>query len=226
MDTVILIPAYKPDEALVATVTELSEKGYDILVVDDGSGKDYQRIFRAVVPLATVLRKKENHGKGAALKSGFDYLIKHRPDCRFVITADADGQHKTTDIVRMDAYLHEFGGFVIGSREFVGAVPLRSKFGNSVTREVFALVSGTRVGDTQTGLRGFETALLPWLISVPGERYEYEMNILLDAAARRIPICEIPIETLYEAGNPSSHFDPIKDSIKIYRCIANYLFKR
>lgn len=226
MDTIILIPAYKPDEALISTVAELREMGYDLVIVDDGGGEEYYKIFRSVVPFATVLRKKTNHGKGAALKSGFQFIQRNCPDCRYIITADADGQHRPADIARIDAYLHEFGGFVIGAREFVGNVPVRSLLGNTLTREVFAAVSGVHVEDTQTGLRGFETTLCPWLLSIPGNRYEYEMNMLLDAAKRKIPIGEIPIETVYEQGNPSSHFDPVKDSVKIYRCILNYALHR
>lgn len=222
MDTIILIPAYKPDQALIETAAELRTMGYELLIVDDGSGEAYADIFRRVSALGTVLRKRVNHGKGAALKSGFHYILNKRPDCRFVITADADGQHKPDDIARVDAFLHEFGGFVIGSREFVGDVPARSMFGNTITRGVFAAVSGVRVNDTQTGLRGFEVSLCPWLLSIPGDRYEYEMNMLLDAAKQGIAIGEIPIRTVYEEGNPSSHFNPIKDSAKIYRCIFNY----
>ncbi len=222
MDTIVLIPAYKPDEALIETAIHLKEMGYDLVIVDDGGGEAYTGIFRRVSAYGTVLRKKVNHGKGAALKSGFHYIQNKRPDCRFVITADADGQHKPDDIARVDAFLHEFGGFVIGSRKFEGDVPARSMFGNTITRGVFSAVSGVRVNDTQTGLRGFETTLIPWLLSIPGDRYEYEMNMLLDAAKHGIPIGEIDIRTVYEEGNPSSHFNPIKDSAKIYRCIFNY----
>lgn len=222
MDTIVLIPAYKPDAALINTAAELKTRGYELVIVDDGSGEGYTEIFRRASAFGKILRKKVNHGKGAALKSGFCYITQKRPDCRFVITADADGQHKTADIARVDAFLHEFGGLVIGSRKFVGDVPARSMFGNTLTRGVFAAVSGVRVNDTQTGLRGFETALIPWLLSIPGDRYEYEMNMLLDAAKKGIPIGEVEIETVYENDNASSHFNPIKDSAKIYRCIFNY----
>lgn len=222
MDTIVLIPAYQPDRALVETAAGLREKGFRILIVDDGSGESYTEIFRAASAYGTVLRKKVNHGKGAALKSGFHYIQNKRPDCKYVITADADGQHRPEDVGRVSDFLHEFGGFVIGSRQFVGNVPARSMFGNTLTRSVFAAVSGVHVGDTQTGLRGFEVSLIPWLLSVPGERYEYEMNMLLDAAKKGVPIGEVEIQTVYEDGNASSHFDPIRDSVKIYRCIFRY----
>lgn len=222
MDTIVLIPAYQPDQALIDTAAGLRERGFHVLIVDDGSGESYTGIFRKASAFGTILRKKVNHGKGAALKSGFHYIQNRRPDCKFVITADADGQHKPEDVARVSDFLHEYGGLVIGSRQFLGDVPARSLFGNTITRSVFAAVSGVRVGDTQTGLRGFGVRLIPWLLTVPGERYEYEMNMLLDAARRKIPIAEVEIQTVYEAGNSSSHFDPVKDSVKIYRCIFRY----
>ena len=225
MKTVVLIPAYKPDEALIKTVIELHSYGYMLMVVDDGGGSDYDDIFNLVKQFATVLRKKENHGKGAALKTGFRYILNKMPEADYIITADADGQHKPYDISRVDAKLHEGSQFVLGSREFVGDVPIRSKIGNTITRAVFSAVSGVNVYDTQTGLRGFSRSLLEWLISVPGHRYEYEMYMLLDAAKNKIKIDEIPIETVYEKGNPSSHFNPIKDSAKIYKAIFSYALK-
>lgn len=224
MDTVVLIPAYKPDHALVKTVVELYSLGYRLVVVDDGGGEAYDPVFALVSRFAVILRKKQNHGKGAALKSGFGYIQKNMPDVRYVITADADGQHKPADIAKVDAALHEGDPFVIGSREFVGDVPARSLIGNKITCAVFAAVSHVKVGDTQTGLRGFSCDLLAWLCDVPGYRYEYEMNMLLDAAKRGIEIREVTIETVYENGNSSSHFDPFKDSAKIYKCIFSYAF--
>ena len=116
---------------------------------------------------------------------------------------------------------------MIGSRAFVGEVPLRSRFGNTVTRGVYHLVSGVKVQDTQTGLRGFDRSLLEWLLSIPGERYEYEMNVLMSAARDKIQIGEVPIETVYEGKNESSHFRPIHDSVKIYKEIFRFaIFNR
>lgn len=226
MDTLVLIPAYKPDEALIGAVVDLYSKGYRILVVDDGGGSAYDPIFKLVSRFAIILRKKQNHGKGAALKSGFRYIRENMPDVEYIITADADGQHKPSDIAKVDAALHDGKPFVIGSREFVGEVPIRSLLGNKITRAVFAAVSHVRVADTQTGLRGFSRELLDWLCDVPGYRYEYEMNMLLDAAKNKIDISEVIIETVYEKGNPSSHFDPVKDSAKIYKCIFNYALNK
>lgn len=227
MDTIVLIPAYQPDERLISTLKALAERRFGLLVVDDGSGSDYDHIFIEASKYARIVRYLPNRGKGSALKRGIRCVLKCFPNCRYLITADADGQHAPTDIARLSDKLAEGKSrFIIGSREFVGEVPFRSRFGNSLTRKVYALVSGVRVRDTQTGLRGFDASVFDWLLSIDGERYEYEMNVLMSAARDKICIDELPIETIYENDNSSSHFDPIKDSVKIYKEIIKFAIFR
>lgn len=224
METIVLIPAYQPDKALIKVVKELVERYLGVLVVDDGSGSDYDAVFIEAGKYARIVRYSDNRGKGSALKQGIRCIRKCFPECRYVITADADGQHAPNDIVRLSRKLTESGAqMVIGSRRFVGNVPFRSRLGNGVTRFVYALVSGVKVEDTQTGLRGFDASILEWLLQIPGDRYEYEMNVLLSAPRAKIQIDELPIQTIYEKGNRSSHFDPIKDSLKIYKEIFKFV---
>lgn len=227
MDTIVLIPAYQPDEKLLSTLKALDALNFGLVVVDDGSGKDYDEVFIQAGKYARVIRYAVNRGKGGALKQGIRCIRKCFPNCRYLITADADGQHSPSDIANLSKRLMESERrFVIGSRAFVGEVPLRSRFGNSLTRHVFTLVSGVRVQDTQTGLRGFDRSVFDWLLSIPGDRYEYEMNVLMSAARDQIEIDEIPIQTIYENDNSTSHFDPIKDSIKIYKEILKFAIFR
>lgn len=221
-DTVVLIPAYKPNEKLIDTLRQLSDNEYTLMVVDDGSGIEYDQIFIEAAKFARVIRYGVNRGKGGALKQGMRCMKKCFPDTRYFITADADGQHKPEDIQKVSDYLYENGGFVIGSRQFVGDVPLRSRFGNTITRGVYHIVSGVRVQDTQTGLRGFEFGMIDWLLQIPGTRYEYEMNVLMSAARDQIGIGEVSIETIYEDNNEGSHFRPLQDSVKIYREIFKF----
>lgn len=223
METIVLIPAYQPDKILIAIAEALTERGLGVLIVDDGSGSDYDAVFIEAGKYARIVRYPCNRGKGGALKQGIRCIQKCFPDCRYLITADADGQHAIADIIRLSQRLKACGSdMVIGSREFVGEVPLRSRFGNNVTRYVYALVSGVKVADTQTGLRGFDASVIDWLLRIPGERYEYEMNVLMSAARDKIKIDELPIKTIYENDNRSSHFDPIKDSVKIYKEIFKF----
>ena len=214
-----------------------------IIVVDDGSGPDYATIFDEARSFATVLTHKENRGKGAALKTGLSYIektyidkpcsenscsgespIKKRfdPDA-VIVTMDADGQHRVADAIKICATARTHpDALVLGGRRFTGRIPLRSRFGNAMTRLVYRLSTGLKVYDTQTGLRAFHQDLLPRMLGIPGERYEYEMNVLLDLAKARTPIIEEEIETIYPDNNSSSHFDTVRDSLRVYREILRF----
>lgn len=213
----ILIPAYEPDERLLALIGELQANGSDhIVIVDDGSGERYRSLFNAAQAAGcTVLAHQTNQGKGRALKTGFDYL-RRQGLASCVVCADSDGQHLPRDIAKVaQAVRGHQGRIVLGSRQFAGSVPLRSRFGNSATRMAYAYTTGTPVQDTQTGLRGYSPDLLDWLCDVPGERFEYEMNMLLEAPRAGYELHEVPINTVYLDGNKSSHFRPIADSAKV-----------
>lgn len=219
MSTVILIPAYKPSEALLTLLRELSEQKQTVLVVNDGSDESYNDIFKQAEQYATVLHQHPNGGKGATLKKGIRYVKDTLPDCNGIITADADGQHTVADILALSQKLGETGGFIIGARKFTGKVPFRSRFGNSLTKLVFLVAAGRKCTDTQTGLRAFSRDLFDFMLNVKGDRYEYEMNVLMQSAQSGIATHEVPIATIYEDDNSSSHFDPIKDSYRIYKTI-------
>lgn len=218
MKHIVLIPAYQPDEALFQLVATLRLCGLTVIVVDDGSGEDYARVFRSCGEHAVILRHAENRGKGAALKTGLAYIQKEFPAPYAVVTADADGQHAPEDILRVvSAAEGAPDALTLGSRTMRGKIPLRSLLGNAVTRAVFRLSTGTAVYDTQTGLRAFTAQSLERMLQIPGERYEYEMNVLLQWAKEGRPITELEIETIYQNGNRSSHFHTVRDSYRIYR---------
>lgn len=228
----LLIPAYKPDDRLPPYVAALKEAGVGkIVIVDDGSGESFQPLFQQIPQddVTVILSYTPNGGKGHALKTGMQYLLDHCPDQKYIITADSDGQHTVTDVLRMVEALHENDqGLLLGSRDFSRNnknVPARSRFGNRTTTVVFKLFYGQWVEDTQTGLRGFERSLLPTMVKVRGERYEYEMNMLIDCAQMKIPLRALPIETVYENNNEGSHFRPFQDSVRIYSVILGSFLK-
>lgn len=213
---IALIPAYKPDAGLLQLLKLLKETAFSIILVDDGSGEAYNDIFHAAAAYATLLSHPINQGKGAALKTGLTYIQTHYKHA-VIVTMDADGQHTVPDA---ETIVKEAGNhnntLILGSRKLKKTAPLRSRFGNAATRLVFRLTTGISVYDTQTGLRAFRMELLPFLLSVDGNRYEYEMNVLLLCAKQQIPIKEIEIETIYQNQNAASHFHPIQDSARIY----------
>lgn len=222
----VLIPSYQPDVRLVGIVSEIRDAlpAANILVVDDGSGLSYASFFSAAERLgATILTHPVNRGKGEALKLGFEYIRRAYPH-QAVVTADSDGQHRIHDIARVAEALWESERptLILGGRGFTGAVPLRSRFGNAVSRTVFRFTTGLTVQDTQTGLRGYPAQLLEWACNVPGERFEYELSVLLEAAQAQIPVREITIDTVYLEHNESSHFRPVADSLRVLRSFLSF----
>ncbi len=229
-DTAVLIPSYKPDDKLAPYVESLLAAGFcKIVVVDDGSGDAFLPFFDALPKSSRVqvIHYAPNSGKGVALKRGMAYLWEQCPECAFVVTADSDGQHTCQDVLRMSESLHQDGsGLLLGSRDFGEAhVPFKSRAGNRITSTVFWLLYGHWVRDTQTGLRGFARDLLPTMMAVKGDRYEYEMNMLIDCAAAKIPMRPLPIQTVYENNNEGSHFRAVRDSARIYKVIFAGFFR-
>lgn len=219
----VLIPAREPESCLREIAAGLVEAGFGaVLVLDDGSSPRCIALFAeiATMPRVHLLRHAVNLGKGRALKTGINAFLTGFPGFDRLVTADADGQHRVPDIVRVAQA--SSSQVVLGARVFSGDVPLRSRFGNELTRRVFALVTGVKLSDTQTGLRCFPASTLPELMLLEGERYEYEMTVLAHLCRRGKRPMEVPIETVYLDGNKSSHFDPIRDSMRIYFVLARF----
>ena len=218
----VVIPAYQPDNKLIKLVEKIHDKSdFKILIIDDGSSPACQKIFDKASQYATILRHEVNQGKGHALKTAFQF-IKEQNSYGTVVTADADGQHKIWDIFRTANKASENPNkLILGVRAFTGKVPLRSRFGNSLTKALFKLQTGVGVTDTQTGLRAFTTNLIPFMLKIEGKRYEYEMNMLLEAT-KEYEIVEVPIETVYINDNEASHFRPIRDGLMIYKNIFKF----
>lgn len=216
----ILVPAYEPGERLLELISSLRESA-SILVVDDGSGPDYREVFDSADRLgAHVLTHAVNEGKAAALRTGFRWLMRHSPG-QPVVCVDSDGQHMPADVLAVGAEVEHRSvlglpdAVVLGVRAFDGKVPLRSRVGNRAMTALVASVTGSRTSDTQTGLRGYPGSLLAWACDVKGERFAYELRLLLEASRQQIPLVEVPIETVYIEHNASSHFRPVTDSVKV-----------
>lgn len=222
---IVIIPAYQPDEKLYQLIVSLkAEADYPIVVVNDGSGEDKDALFDSLRPYATVLTHEQNRGKGAALKTAMAYVYERFPKNVGVVTVDADGQHLPGDIIRVaKAWEAAPEKLVLGGRRFTGSVPFKSRAGNAITRCVFALSTGVKIFDTQTGLRAFAVYRIPMMLEMKGDRYEYEINVLLYATRHRIPIEEVPIETVYIEENKSSHFHPVRDAWRIYKMILLFV---
>lgn len=223
MTDIILIPSYEPDDNLIKLMDKLSKTNYKIIVVDDGSGNGYKDIFNKIKDKCKLISYEENHGKGYALKTGFEYIKKHYKEYTLV-TMDSDGQHTIEDAIKLLEYVHKNPKeYALGMRKRDEKVPLRSRFGNSVTRFIYRKITNLDVYDTQTGLRSFSNELMDFMININGDRFDYEMNVLLECAKEGIKMKEIPIQTIYIENNKGSHFKTVSDSYKVYKEIIKYI---
>jgi putative flippase GtrA len=222
---ILLIPSYEPNEQLISLVGAIRTAHHDlpIVVVNDGSGPSYDPIFQAIASdKVTIVGHPHNLGKGRALKTGFAHIAATYPGAD-VVCADSDGQHRSHDIMRVGNALHgRDDTIVLGARGFSGRVPLKSRFGNGLTRLVYRVATGRSVQDTQTGLRAYPASMLPWLQAIDGDRFEYEMSVLLDAARVGYAVEEVAIDTVYLNGNASTHFRPLIDSARVYLLFVKF----
>lgn len=221
-NTAVIVPVLNPQADLACFIKELLDMGTaHVIIVNDGSGKAYDSIFNEVAKLkdCTVLRHEVNKGKGRALKTAFSHFMQHFPDMDGVVTADADGQHAVDDIIKICEILSmKKNKLILGVRNFKEkTVPKASYIGNHLSSIIFRLLYGIYINDTQTGLRGIPSAELSWMTDLKGERYDYEINMLIKARKLKIGIISIPIKTLYFNNNSGSHYKLIKDSAYIFK---------
>jgi exopolysaccharide biosynthesis protein/glycosyltransferase involved in cell wall biosynthesis len=215
----VLIPALNPNHRLVDLVKELNQIGLaHVVVIDDGSESSSQAVFDEVQTCqAKVYHHKNNRGKGAALKTGIEYIKRSQPHTIGVVTADADGQHAPNDILRVGEALAVDNDIVLGTRDLSHPhVPFASKIGNLFSAVYYKLKTGRLIRDTQTGLRGIPARHFDFALSVEGDRYDYEMRFLEQMNEKNIAYRTVDIETIY-GEDRVTHFRAVSDSYVIYR---------
>ncbi len=247
-ETVVIIPALDPDPKLIIYCEELLQAGIEnILLIDDGSDAVHRAVFTQLSDRCMVLHHPHNLGKGRALKNAFLLICDRtlpndlayegsRPledmlallnEAKCVVTADSDGQHAVKDVLAVaEKTLERGNALILGARDFDSDnVPFKSKKGNKLTRRLFKILHGLDLTDTQTGLRGIPVSLLGIFMQGKGDRFEYELDMLVIAAREHIPVEEVPIETIYENANAGTHFRAVRDSISVYKILFGTFFK-
>ena len=219
---IALIPSYEPDDALLKVVEELLAHSFKVVVVNDGSGHDYDGIFAQLPKEVNYLFYETNMGKGYALKHGLEFIKNNYEADSIIVTLDSDGQHKVSDAIKVCDRCEEEGGLVLGSRHFGKGTPFKSRFGNWMARTTFLISTHHKIYDTQTGLRAFDYELIEQMLEVKGNRYEYEMNVLLDAIRKGITVKEETIETIYLDNNAGTHYSPFKDTLRIFKEVIKF----
>ena len=222
---VVVIPAYEPPQKFIDYVKLLIDGGaHSVIVVNDGSNEKYNSVFDKVKAIngVTLLEYQKNQGKGYALKHAFSFVKENFSEDAVIVTADCDGQHSVKDVLNLfKTASNNSQSLILGARDFNSPnVPARSKFGNVNTRRAFNLLYGLKVTDTQTGLRAFSYKMLDKMLAISGNRFEYEMNMLIVLYKQHVNFIEVPIDTIYEKKpddvEKRSHFKTFSDSIKVW----------
>ena len=205
----VIIPALNAQRTIAKLVVESRRHLEPVIVVDDGSSDSTGPVAEAVG--AVVLRHDVNRGKGAALKTGFAWALEHGADA--VITLDADGQHLPGEIPKFldvrDADL------VIGGRAhlFEHMLP-RRRNANRFSSWCIAKFSGAAITDSQSGFRLYSSNLLH-KIKPHTDGFDMESEVIVLAGKRGFRIVTIPIDLGFVDGISTSHFKPLKDTLRI-----------
>ena len=191
--TAVLLPAYN-EEVSIASMIILSENYADeVIVVDDGSNDRTAQI--AEKTNATVIRHEKNKGKGAALKTGFDY-VKNK-DFDILVTIDADGQHNPEDLYNMYPPIENGeADVVIAARDF-NDMPRGRKFGNTVMNYITYIFQGKMVKDSQSGLRAFSRKAAQ-MITLNSPQYGVSSEIIGEIERKNLKLKEVPMTTIYD----------------------------
>ena len=215
----VVIPAYDAAKTVGIAAAGALRHLPDVLVVDDGSADGTQAA--AAASGATVVRHPVNRGKGAALRTGFDWMLSRGADA--VITMDADMQHDPDDLPGfVEAFRTRRADLIIGSRQadFFAMTPGR-RFGNRFSCNALEFFSGLRIPDSQSGYRLHSAPFLKTL-RFESHAYDAEMEVLLEAARRKRRIETLSITVKAVDGTATSHFRPWLDTWRIIRAVLRY----
>lgn len=222
----IILPTYNPPSVFFKIIDELCFYGFDICIVNDGSEINFSEKLNAYDDENIhIIYHPKNLGKGAAIKSALKYVYNNKKNYRSIITADSDGQHSISDIIKIsNLSKNNINKFILGKRKFDLTSPFRSRFGNNLTSLIIRFLFKKTFLDTQTGLRHIPITSIPNLIKIPNNKYDFEIATLIFFIKNNFEIIEVDISTIYLNGNKSSKFKPVKDSINIlFTILKNYL---
>jgi glycosyltransferase involved in cell wall biosynthesis len=217
-----VIPVYNHEGSVVQVIQQARALNFPVIVVDDGS-TDYTN---NQIPGITVIRHKDNMGKGAAMLTGF---IAAASVADQAITIDADGQHYAEDALKMiDAIPEGMRPIVVGAREGMTGkhVPWTSRFGRKFSNFWVWLSGGPILSDSQSGMRIYP---LPEAIELPtrARRFQFEVEILVQAKRKGISVIEAPVRVNYNpAGARISHFRPFVDFLRNSATFTRLIFTR
>ena len=223
---IAVVPAFNEEDSVRSLVQGVAEQVDRIIVVDDGST---DRTCSCLEGLAvTLVRNKENRGKGASLQRGFLQGLQGKPAA--IISLDADGQHRPEDIpFLLAAHKDHPDRIIIGARtKNRGAAPLLRRFANRVADFFVSWAAGHRIQDSQSGFRLYPAAFLSKVDLEPEavNTFVFESEILIKASRMGLCTKSVDIETIYRDRSGASNYRPWTDTLKITRMVAASLLSR
>ena len=215
----VLIPAYNEEKRVGAVVREVLEYCPDVVVIDDGSPDDTDKV--AAEAGAVVLEHVRNQGKGAALQTGFDHARAR--GCDLAITMDADGQHAPSDIPAfLQAYERTHSPVLVGNRMGdLAGMPWNRRFVNRFMSDLLSRVMGQYVPDSQCGFRLYHRSAFPaGPYDAHSKRFAAESEILLRLSLQGRKIGAVAIQTIY--GDEKSKVRPFADTLRFFRMLHRF----
>lgn len=211
----VIVPTYNNRLTIAKIIEDVLEYTSNLIVVNDGSTDDTATILEKYTERALVIGYEQNRGKGFALRTAFKAALEK--GYRYAITIDSDGQHYPSDFVLfLDAIEKSPDSFIIGSRNLNQEnVPKKNSFGNKFSNFWYTVATGIKLHDTQTGFRLYPIQKLKKMHFF-STKYEFELEVLVKAAWKRINIIPIAINVYYPKPEERvTHFRPGKDFFRI-----------
>jgi hypothetical protein len=219
----VLLVASEPGRALLDVVEPLVRAGAAaIVVVDDGSSQARKWVLNRIgmEPTVHLLRHARPQGRGAALKTGMQYIAEHLGHYTGLVTTTADARYGAMDVVRLMRALHGAPKLVIlGAPETSRGLTSIRSVQNRLLGLAFRVMTRISLTDVQTGLRAIPTSLLPSLVKVRGERYEYELAMLLHIARSGHPMAEQAVFGTMEHEGVDRGLRSFADCFSMFRAL-------
>ncbi|MBI3601644.1 MAG: glycosyltransferase family 2 protein [Candidatus Omnitrophica bacterium] len=219
MKIAIVIPAHNEARSIGALVKAITDLGYDVIVVDDGSSDDTALLAKTQGALVISTHKKG--GKGNALRLAFAQALGQGYEA--VITMDGDGQHSPLDIGHfLECYRNTQADIISGDRMHnPSEMPWLRRVTNRFMSWVISLICRQKIADTQCGFRLMTTNVLK-AIELQCTDFEIETEILIKASKKGFRMAAVPIQTIYR--DEISKISPVRDTLKFIRYLSREMF--
>ena len=223
-DFSVIIPVYNHADTVGDVAAAALQLGFPVMVVDDGSA-DGSAERAGQVDGVTLLRHAVNRGKGAAIKTGLRAASRVS---RWAIALDADGQHNPLDAHTLIQAIPEASRpIVVGVRQGMEAegVHWTSRFGRKFSNFWVWAAGGYRCRDSQSGFRIYpvpETLQL----GIVSDRYQFEVEVIVKARWKKLPLVEAPVSVRYPPGERVSHFRPFVDFMRNSKTFTRLIVQR